>query len=73
MPDVTPLANHQCPLCSQPNHCAPAATGSFVSSCWCKAQTFPPELLAQLAPDQRNKSCICQQCVDRFNNQHPQQ
>jgi len=67
MPDATPLANHQCPLCGQPNRCAPADTGSFASPCWCKSQTFPPELLAQVAPAERNKSCICQACVNRFN------
>ncbi|WP_193747536.1 cysteine-rich CWC family protein [Cellvibrio sp. OA-2007] len=70
MPDaVPPLAHRQCPLCGQPNHCTPANTGSFAGSCWCKTQPFPPELLAQLAPEQRNNSCICQACVNHFHNQ----
>jgi len=67
---VTPLANHQCPLCGQPNSCAPAETGSFAGTCWCKSQIFPPELIAQVAPEQRNKSCICQACVTRYRTSH---
>ncbi|MDO8336251.1 MAG: cysteine-rich CWC family protein [Candidatus Saccharibacteria bacterium] len=71
MPNATPLANHECPLCGQPNQCTPAETGSFASTCWCKAEIFPPGLLALVDPEQRNKSCICQQCVNRFHVQHP--
>jgi hypothetical protein len=67
---ATPLANHQCPLCGQPNRCAPADTGNFVSPCWCTAQTFPADLLAQVDPAERNKSCICQECVKRFQDSH---
>src|SRR5688572_26209821 len=72
MHDV-PLAKHQCPLCGQLNRCAPADTGSFATPCWCKSQPFPPELLAQVESGQRNKSCICQTCVNNFHTQQVSQ
>jgi hypothetical protein len=70
VPDVVPLANIQCPLCGQPNSCAAANTGDFNNICWCKTKTIPPELLAQVDPEQRNKSCICQNCANHFHLQH---
>jgi hypothetical protein len=57
------LANHTCPLCGGPNACAPAASGSLDTPCWCRQVDFSAELLAKVPPDQRRVSCICARCA----------
>lgn len=48
-----------CPLCSKPNGCQ-LFTESRTAPCWCRAQTFPPELVAR-APT--FNACICLGCL----------
>ncbi len=52
-----------CPLCGQPNACAPARTGAFSQPCWCESVDFSAELLARVPEGLRNKACICQACA----------
>ena len=58
------MSEQLCPLCQQANLCKAGTTEQ--NQCWCMAQQFPPELLAQ-APDQ--SSCICANCLARFVQQ----
>ncbi|MBI4292960.1 MAG: cysteine-rich CWC family protein [Betaproteobacteria bacterium] len=60
---VIPEPNHTCPLCGGPNGCAPAASGTFGSPCWCNEASFSPELLARVPEAIRGKACICRTCV----------
>lgn|GEM_PF-6914079 len=48
-----------CPLCSQPNGCR-VFTETRAEPCWCRAQTFPPELIARA---HTFPSCVCLGCV----------
>lgn len=58
-----PLPHRHCPLCGGDNACAPAASGSFATPCWCRAVTMPPELLARVPEAERLRSCICPRCA----------
>jgi hypothetical protein len=49
-----------CPLCKSENSCAV----NSLSACWCMVAEVPAALLAQLPDKQRNKSCICQACIE---------
>jgi hypothetical protein len=37
--------------------------------CWCVTESFPPELIAALPADARNKACICAGCLAAFHRQ----
>ncbi|WP_341279029.1 cysteine-rich CWC family protein [Paenibacillus sp. FSL H8-0537] len=52
----------KCPLCGGPNGCAIEA-GLAPHSCWCFRERVPQSLLEQIPPEQRNQSCVCQNCV----------
>ena len=52
-----------CPLCQQSNRCdVKASTG-----CWCMTTTVPAELLAKIPETLKNKSCICQGCIEDYH------
>jgi hypothetical protein len=53
-----------CSLCQEKNSCGVNAT----EPCWCMTKKVPAELIKQVPSSQRNKSCICEQCVDRYNH-----
>lgn len=57
----------RCPLCGEPNLCAmaSAAPGERPPPCWCRAEPFPPDLLAAVPEQSRRKACICQSCRRR--------
>lgn len=57
-----------CPLCHQANHCAMAAQKD-PAACWCHHTAVPQQLLDQIPPENRGMSCVCKDCVDRFNEQ----
>lgn len=63
MNDLMPLPHHRCPLCGGDNACAPAASGSFETPCWCRAVTIAPEVLARVPEAERLRSCLCRQCA----------
>ncbi len=51
-----------CPLCQEANRCDVKSS----TACWCMTANVPAELLAQIPEKQRNKSCICQACIERY-------
>ena len=67
---VTPLAAI-CPLCGQPNACAPVQGGNSDRPCWCVDTTFSAELLARVPENLRQVACICQTCVAKQNVDNP--
>lgn len=54
---------NQCPLCQQNNLCA--VNGS--DPCWCVSCDIKRELLTQVPQELSGKSCICKNCIDKFN------
>ena len=59
----TPVDQSQCPLCQQSNLCG--VNGK--ETCWCVRSDIKRELLAQVPEELSGKSCVCQQCIDKFN------
>ncbi|MGK5081249.1 cysteine-rich CWC family protein [Janthinobacterium sp. HLX7-2] len=57
-----PAPEHHCPLCSGPNGCAPALSGSFATPCWCQAQKIDAGARERVPAAQRGRACICQRC-----------
>ncbi|PAU88416.1 DNA or RNA helicase of superfamily II [Pseudomonas sp. WN033] len=60
---MQPIARHTCPLCGQPNGCAPAAAGSFEVDCWCRQVSVSPQALAQVPEALKGKACLCRACA----------
>ena len=52
-----------CPLCNNDNLCGV----KNIADCWCTKIEIPPALLKKVPASQRNKSCICVQCIKKFN------
>ncbi|MFO1304418.1 MAG: cysteine-rich CWC family protein [Burkholderiales bacterium] len=55
-----PLPELRCPLCGEPNACAPARSGSFDTPCWCASVRFDPAALAAAAG---KPGCLCAKCA----------
>jgi hypothetical protein len=56
-----------CPLCQQYNRCdVVSALG-----CWCMKTTIPQELIARVPVVVKNKSCICNACIEAFHQGNP--
>ena len=62
-----PVNHGQCPLCHQPNDCQLCTASAYKGSCWCAKVEIPETLLAQVPAEQRNKTCICRECVMKFH------
>ncbi len=60
-----PLNTAICPLCGEPNHCAVAADPA-ATECWCEFVEFPRELLALIPEDAVRKTCVCQKCLNEY-------
>lgn len=58
-----PVDTSVCPLCQQQNYCGVNDT----EACWCTKSKIPEQLLEQIPVALRQKACICQACVDKFN------
>lgn len=68
-----------CPLCGGQNYCeVSSGFSSEVNSenncevnkeadCWCRSESFAEQLLPRV-PDDRQKACICQNCVRAFTD-----
>lgn len=56
----------QCPLCGGPNDCQLCAPVPRKGPCWCFNADMPPELLARVPENYRNRACICRPCLDKF-------
>jgi len=63
MGTLDPKPNNTCPLCGGPNGCAPAASGSFDTPCWCTTTPINPAALARIPDALRNQACICRNCA----------
>jgi len=65
------MSNHKtvntsiCPLCGEHNHCAVAADPN-AKECWCEFVEFPVKLLAQIPEDAVRKTCVCQKCLNNY-------
>ena len=60
----------KCPLCGAPNQCAMAADPD-ASECWCESVKFPKELLDKIPEDAVRKTCVCQNCLDEYQQTAP--
>lgn len=58
-----PLPNLRCPLCGAANQCAPAASGSFDTPCWCTQVKIDPDVIAAL--EGRREACVCPACATK--------
>jgi hypothetical protein len=56
-----------CPLCGRHNDCQLCGVDSHKGPCWCVSVTIPEELRALVAPEQKNRACICRQCIAEFS------
>lgn len=57
----------KCPLCGGPNQCAVAADPN-ATACWCELVEFPPKLLAQIPEEAVRKTCVCQKCLEEYQD-----
>jgi hypothetical protein len=59
-----------CPLCGEPNECQLCTVAAYKGPCWCATVSIPDELLARVPAEQRNRACICKNCVTQFHQHH---
>lgn len=55
-----------CPLCKNNNQCCISNDGS-AEGCWCTDAFFPRGIF-DLLPAEREKVCICQNCLEEFKS-----
>jgi prepilin-type N-terminal cleavage/methylation domain-containing protein/prepilin-type processing-associated H-X9-DG protein len=60
---------NQCPLCGGANNCQLCSPAAYKGSCWCARVEIPGELLARVPENFRNRACICQKCVEKFQRE----
>jgi len=60
---MKPQSALHCPLCGQPNQCAPALAGSFEVDCWCRQVKVETALLQSVPEQQRGCACLCAACI----------
>lgn len=53
-----------CPFCHTDNDCSV----SEGQSCWCFTITIPDDMLKLLPDQEKGTSCICQTCVELYND-----
>jgi hypothetical protein len=66
--DSNPIDKAICPLCGGPNHCAVAADPN-ATECWCEDVKFPAELLDRVPESIGQKACICQKCLQNYQEE----
>jgi len=54
-----------CPLCEKVNRCGVKSP----QGCWCMATQIPAALLAKIPAQLKGKSCICNDCIERYQQQ----
>ncbi len=59
------LDTSTCSLCGEPNQCALAADHN-ATECWCESVDFPDGLLAQIPDEAVRKTCVCQKCLNKY-------
>lgn len=52
-----------CPICSSPNNCS-IAMGCPAYTCWCMSKEINESLKNIVANDR----CICENCINNYNN-----
>lgn len=63
-----------CPICGGDNRCAMEVerdTGVQQPPCWCVSAMFSAELLARIPADAEGKTCVCPECLARFETERP--
>jgi prepilin-type processing-associated H-X9-DG protein/prepilin-type N-terminal cleavage/methylation domain-containing protein len=55
-----------CPLCGKPNDCQLCSPATHKGPCWCASVEIPESLLARVPEAQRNRACVCRNCVAHF-------
>lgn len=58
-----PRPEPDCPVCGEPNGCAPAGCGSFEVDCWCSRVKIDAAALARVPAQQRGLACLCPRCA----------
>lgn len=53
-----------CPLCGGDNQCKVNED----TICWCVTAKFPQGILDQLPEESKGKQCICQNCINTYND-----
>ena len=69
---MNPLDFHnpnQCPLCGAGNGCQLCSPATYKGPCWCVNVEMPEPLLARVPEPLRNRACICQHCVEKFQRE----
>lgn len=56
-----------CPLCHRPNHCGALAGPDGAARCWCHDVKVPAALLARVPATERDRACICRDCIEAFS------
>lgn len=57
---MTNVESRICPICGKDNKCI------HNKDCWCMETKVPKELIEKIPSDRRGKACICEACVDEF-------
>jgi hypothetical protein len=57
-----------CPICGEDNNCSLVA-GLEASTCWCMTTKVPSELLDRVPMGKRRDSCVCKECINRYNKE----
>ena len=55
-----------CPLCGAANECQLCSPAAYKGACWCAHVEIPDALLARVPENFRNRTCICRNCVEKF-------
>lgn len=57
-----------CPLCGKENNCY-IEKGLDPSRCWCITTKLPNELLERVPIEKKGKSCICKDCIIKYEKE----
>lgn len=63
------MSKSLCPLCGQENNCV-VEKGLDPATCWCMFTKVPSELLDSVPESERRKSCICKECINKYNEEN---
>jgi hypothetical protein len=56
-----------CPLCGLSNDCQLCSADAYKGPCWCAKMKIADELIAQVPPECRNRTCICRACIMKYH------
>ena len=58
-----------CPLCGDANGCQLCSPAAYKGQCWCARVEIPEALVARVPHNLRDRACICQKCVEKFQRE----